>query len=40
MEIPILENRRPAGLLRVSAQGLYTLFEARLEGGGEGLGRL
>ena len=30
MEIPVMENGERAGTLRVSAQGLYTLFEARL----------
>ena len=40
MEIAVYENRQPAGLLRVSAQGLYTLFEARVEGRGKGLSRL
>ena len=40
MEIPVLENETAAGTLRVAAQGLYTLFTARLEGEGKGLSRL
>ena len=41
MELPVWEGEGPAGVLRVSAQGLYTLFEARLEGEKEaGLSRL
>lgn len=30
MELPILENGVPAGVLRLRPQGLYTRFEARL----------
>ena len=30
MEIPVMENGERVGTLRVSAKGLYTLFEARL----------
>ena len=33
MEIPIFENEVPVGTLRVSSQGLYTVFQARLPGG-------
>ena len=29
MEIPVMENGERVGTLRVSAKGLYTLFEAR-----------
>ncbi len=36
MELSIQENGRPAGRLCVSARGLYTLFEARVEGEGGG----
>ncbi len=40
MEQQILEEGLPVGRLFVSAQGLYTLFEARIAGEGAGLTRL